>query len=346
MTVTTYLEKQNQNPITKIPLTENLVLQLSHEDLNCPFCDIIPVAVTTWGSYWTRAGEIRRYYCYHCKKAFNPAKVPYVYERMSKVIFELGKAVIKNNTSISKLAKDFRIPKSTLQAAIAEIESMLEENFEFIKALDEALVDKKHRVKGDLRIIYYDEGFHKLLGQLYYLIFAVNEYGEPIQVDIQSTRDMRVIRDCLEQTISKMGAVDMIVSDGSPAILRAVRSLRKSIILVQQIHSSKGKRVKIIKIDPILGSKKMRELTIELHGESLKFDRESVIRAQTKFVYPAKSDQVLYHQKSSELKKNQASEQNSSKSNINSSRSSTNKENQKKNPIEDVNWIWTPDTNF
>ncbi|OLS16718.1 MAG: hypothetical protein HeimC3_52280, partial [Candidatus Heimdallarchaeota archaeon LC_3] len=69
MTVTTYLEKQNQNPITKIPLTENLVLQLSHEDLNCPFCDIIPVAVTTWGSYWTRAGEIRRYYCYHCKKA-------------------------------------------------------------------------------------------------------------------------------------------------------------------------------------------------------------------------------------------------------------------------------------
>ncbi|KKK82835.1 hypothetical protein LCGC14_2799420 [marine sediment metagenome] len=129
----------------------------------------------------------------------------------------------------------------------AEIESILEENFEFIKALDEALLDKKHTIKGDLRIIYYDEGFHKLLGQLYYLIFAVNEYGEPIQVDIQSTRDMRVIRDCLEQTISKMGGVDMIVSDGSPTVLRAVRSLRKSIILVQQIHSSKGKRVEIMK---------------------------------------------------------------------------------------------------
>ena len=91
MTVIAHLEKQHQNSITNIPLTENLILNLSQNDLICPFCDTKPVAVTTWGSYRTRAGEIRRYYCYHCKKAFNPAKVPYAFERMSKVIYELGK---------------------------------------------------------------------------------------------------------------------------------------------------------------------------------------------------------------------------------------------------------------
>jgi hypothetical protein len=96
MTVAVHLEKQNLNPITIIPLTENLVLHLSQEDLICPFCDSEPIAVTTWSSYLNRVGEIRRYYGYHCKKAFNQAKIPYVFERMSK-------AVSKNNNSITKL---------------------------------------------------------------------------------------------------------------------------------------------------------------------------------------------------------------------------------------------------
>ena len=59
------------------------------------------------------------------------------------------------------------------------------------------------------------------------------------------------------------------------------------IILVQQIHFDQGKRARIIKLDPILGTKKMREVTNELHTESLKFNKESEITVVVKEVYPS-----------------------------------------------------------
>ena len=100
-----------------------------------------------------------------------------------------------------------------------------------------------------------------------------------------------------------MGGIDILVTDGSPTILAAVRGMYKSIILVQQIHSDQGKRARIIKLDPILGTKKMRELTIELHTESLKFNRESEITVNVKEVYPSQLKGKLAYQKPNKTKK-------------------------------------------
>ena len=346
MTETTYLERTGCYPLTKLPVTENLVIDLTHKELSCPFCGETGKNVCTWGSYKTEMGEIRRYQCYPCKKTFNPAKIPYIYERMSKVVYSLSKMIIKNGVSINKLAQELEIPKSTLQKVIQEIEAQLAFNFEYLKSLDLVLKDQLQPKKRSLRVIFYDEGFHRLLGGLYYLVFAVNSFGEVIQADLTSKRDGETVLECLEQAITKMGGVDVIVSDGASAVLNSCKNLRKSIILIQQIHSHTGKRARIIKLDPVLGTKRLRQLTLELHTESLKYSKESIARVNVKEVYPKKRQKSLAHQNDPKIKKNETRDPSREVRHLHSTGSSSKKEKEKKNPYEDVNWIWTPDTNF
>lgn len=346
MAVKTYLETKHQLPITNTPLIENLILEMTHEYLSCPECSKFYPTFTTWGFYKKIGGLVRRYYCYDCKKACNPSKIPWVYDRMGKIALEIGKLVIKNNLSIRKVSMALDIPESTLQTAIVEIEQILSDNYEFIKTLDSALKEKISTNKKNFRVLYYDEGFHRLLGNNYYLVFAVNELGEPIQVNLVPSRDTETIRECLEQAIIKMGGVDLIVSDGAPAILSAIRSLKMSLVLIQQIHSDSGKRARIIKIDPILGTKRLRELTVELHTESLKSDKESIIRVKTKEVYPPKSKKKLQYQLSNFISKEEKKKLNSQEEHINTPRSNAKKKIKEKKEIQDVNWIWTPFTNL
>ena len=346
MSTLSYLVTHGQYPLTKVPVIENLLLELTHDDLSCPKCDRKFPDVTTWGSYTTKIGEIRRYYCYICKKSFNPSKIPKVYDKMGKIAYQLGKLIIKNNTSINNLANDLEVPESTLRFVIAEIESQLAENFEFIKSLDSVLKSKKNEINKSMRILYYDEGFHRLLGTQYYLIFAVDKDGQPIQAELTSSRNREEIRDSLEQAITKLGGIDIIVTDGSPTILSAVRGMYRSLLLVQQIHSNDGKRARIIQLDPIVGTKKMREMTIELHTESLKFNKESEIKVAVKELYPSQRKSNLHHQIDPSLKKKQRYSETGRSDNKNNSRNITKEEIEKETESKTVNWIYTPFTNL
>lgn len=343
---TTYLERSNCYPLTNLPITENLVIELTHEDLTCPYCGATGSDVSTWGSYLTEAGEIRRYNCYLCTKTWNPAKIPYIYERMSKVLFSIAKMVIKNRVSVNKLAKDLGVPKSTLNAIISEIEAQLASNFEHIKAVDLALSPKLEPFREVPKAIFYDEGFHRLLGGQYYLVFAINAEGEVIQADLTPSRDNETVYACLEQAVNKMGGVDFIVSDGAPAVLNSVKNLKRSVILVQQIHSNKGKRARIIKIDPILGKKSLRQLTVELNTESLKFGREAIIRTNERIVYPRKAEKKLAHQTDPSIKKNEEINTQRPDEYSNTGRSNKKVKAKEEDPFDTVNWICTPDTNF
>lgn len=346
MSTQSYLKTHGQYPLTNIPVIENLLLELTHDELSCPFCKLKSPHVTTWGSYKTKIGEIRRYYCYACKKTFNPSKIPIIYDKMGKIAFQIGKLVFKNDFSIKGLSDTLEVPESTLRTVVTEIESQLSDSFEFIKSLDDVLNSEKKEKKGSMKILYYDEGFHRLLGTQYYLIFAVDENGIPIQAELSSSRNRDDIRDCLEQAITKIGGVDMIVADGSPTILSAVRGMYRSMLLVQQIHSDEGKRARIIQLDPIVGTKKMRELTIELHTESLKFNKESEITTVVKEIYPSQSVKDLYHQKDPSLKKKQEKSKYGKFDSKNNPRNITKKEIEEETESKTVNWIYTPFTNL
>jgi transposase-like protein len=346
MAVKTYLENQGCYPLTNLPITENLILELTHNELECPFCNVSGNQVCTWGSYKTESGEMRRYQCYNCKKTFNASKLPFIYERMSKVAFKLAKLVIKDGVSIKSVANDLNVPVSTLHRIIAEIEKQLAENFEFIKSLDSALKNKIRQEKEEFRVLYYDEGFHRILGGNYYLVFAVNKKEKVVQVDLTAKRDGETVQACLEQAITKMGGIDVIVSDGAPAILNGAKNIRSPVILVQQIHLKLGKRVRIYKLEPIAGRKALRMVTLEIHSDGLKPLVESVIRVQEKIVYPKKSQNLLYHQATQNIKKKIEEVTNRKKFNSYTSRDSNEKGIKKKDPFKDINWIWTPDTNF
>jgi len=346
MSTQSYLTTYGQYPLTNIPVIENLLLKLTHDDLSCPRCERKSPDVTTWGSYKTNIGEIRRYYCYICKKTFNPSKLPKIYDKMGKIAFELGKLVIKNNLSVNSLADDLNVPESTLRRVITEIETQLSENFEFIKSLDSVLKPKVHSNLNSMRILYYDEGFHRILGTQYYLIFAVDNNGIPIQAELTSSRSKEEINVSLDQTITKLGGIDVIVADGSPTILSAVRSMYRSLLLVQQIHSDNGKRARIIQLDPIVGTKKMREMTIELHTESLKFNKESEIIVNVKEIYPSKRKNKLYHQIDPSFQKKQRKPENREVNDYFSSKNISKEELEKETESKTINWIYTPFTNL
>jgi transposase-like protein len=294
---------QQYYPITKMIETEKLLLNLTRDDLTCPFCEEGEGNPTTWGAYKTEGGEIRRYYCYTCKKSFNPSKVPIINIKLGKIAYKLGKLAIQHNIPINQLAQSLNVPEKTLKTIITEIEQKLAENLEFIKDLQQFLNQSNEVQMTSLRVLYYDEGFHRLLGKQYYLVFAVDQSGIPVSVELVASRDQKAIVDCLETARSKMGGVDVIVSDGSPTILSAVRNLRSDVILVQHVHSDLGKRARIIHMTPVLGTKKIRELTIELHTGSLRFNTESIIHVQKKEFYPSTRKKKFQHQKDKQLKK-------------------------------------------
>jgi transposase-like protein len=152
---------------------------------------------------------------------------------MGKIAFQLGKLIFKNNLSVKGLSESLEVPESTLRTIISEIESQLSDNFEFIKSLDEILNSEKKDKNKSMKVLYYDEGFHRLLGTQYYLIFVVDSNGLPIQAELSSSRNREDIRENLEQAISKLGRIDMIVADGSPTILSAIRGMYRSMLLVQ-----------------------------------------------------------------------------------------------------------------
>lgn len=86
--------------------------------------------------------------------------------------------------------------------------------------------------------------------------------------------------------MTQLGGVDVILTDGAPAILTAVKALRSDVILIQHIHSGDGKRARLIKLTTIPNRKAMEQTTMELHTGSLLLNTESIATVSKKKIYP------------------------------------------------------------
>jgi len=254
----------------------------------CPYCRRKAEVVSTWGSYPTSTGEVRRFRCKICLRTFNPAKIPYWRDKVGVFVWKLTQMVIKDRVAINALAKMWGVPETTLRTLTSAVKDFLATNLEIVKQLQERLSVPDTVKPSTLRVIFYDEGFIKLLGANGFILFTLTMDGTPINIAIEPRRDAQTIHGYFVQAITQLGGIDVIVSDGGQAILAAAKALRQPLILVQHIHQGKGKRARLIKLEPIPNRKALQATTLELHTGSLLANTESKIMTRTKKVYPAK----------------------------------------------------------
>ena len=264
---------------------EDLGLEITVE---CPYCGGETEVIGTWGSYPTSTGDVRRYRCKKCKRTFNPAKIPYWRDKVEEFVWKITQMAIKDRIAVNALAKMWGVPETTLRTLVSAVKDFLASNLEIAKQLQERLSVPDTVKHSDFRIIFYDEGFIKLLGGNGFILFTLNADGTPINVAIEPRRDGETIYGYFVQAMTQLGGIDMIVADAAPATLKAAKALRQPLILVQHIHSGKGKRARIIKLEPIPNRRGIWETTIELHTGSLLPNTESKIIAKRIRVYPAK----------------------------------------------------------
>ena len=254
--------------------------------LVCPQCAATDEQVGTWGYYNTLSGEIRRYMCKTCVKSFNPAKLPFFKENQTDLIYRLAHLTIKDQLSVNSLAQEYNIPESTLRRLITEIKTFLADNYERAKQLYERANLGTKKNNGNLRVLFYDEGFLKILGKTGYLIFTLNSEGKPITLAVETRRDGETIYNHFLAAVTQMGGIDIIIGDGAPAIVAATKALKMDVILVRQIHSGKAKRAVVHKYVTIPNMKAMYDISMELHTGSLLPNTESKITVKKKIFYP------------------------------------------------------------
>ena len=88
--MSTHLEPIGQYPLTNVPIMENLLIELTHEDLSCPICGLKYPNIATWGSYKTDTGEIRRYHCYKCNKSLMLQSYLNYMKKWGRLLFHLA----------------------------------------------------------------------------------------------------------------------------------------------------------------------------------------------------------------------------------------------------------------
>ncbi len=288
MTCTTHLQMQlgPQLLLTRYEWPqEDLGLKIAVE---CPYCGGEAEMTGTWGWYPTSTGKVRRYICKECKRTFNPAKIPYWHDKIEEFVWKIIQMVIKDRVAVNALARMWEVPETTLRTLVTAVKDFLASNLEIAKQLQERLSVPDTVKRSDLRIVFYDEGFIKLIGANGYIMFTINADGTPINVAIERRRDGETIYGYFVQAMTQLGGIDVIVADAAQATLKAARALRQPLILVQHIHSGKGKRARIIKLEPIPDRKGIWETTVELHTGSLLPNTESKIIAKRVKIYPAK----------------------------------------------------------
>jgi len=274
-------------PLIRSRAWEQEIIHLGIE-VHCPYCDTLHEEVGTWGWYPTLTGDVRRFMCKLCDTTFNPAKIPFWQDKVTELIWKLAQLTITDQVTVNGLAKGFGIPESTLRHLITEIKVLLSDNYQLAKQIHERLTKEKTKDTGKFRVIFYDEGFLKILGATGFLLFTLDAEGTPISLAIEPQRDGETIYAHFVQASTQLGGLDVIVGDGAPAIVAATKALRQHVILVQQIHSGKAKRARIIKYEPIPLRKALEETTIELHTGSLLPNIESKLTVKRKKVYPPK----------------------------------------------------------
>ncbi len=256
--------------------------------VKCPYCGGKAEIIGGWGSYPTSTGDVRRYRCKDCKRTFNPAKIPYWRDKVGELVWKLTQMTIKDRVAVNALARIWEVPETTLRTLISAIKDFLAVNWEIAKQLQERLSEPDTKKHSALRIIFYDEGFIKLLGANGFILFTLDDEGTPINVAIEPKRDAQTIHGYFVQAMTQLGGIDVIVADGGKAILAAAKALRQPLVLVQHIHQGKGKRARLVKLESIPDRKALWETIIELHTGSLLPNTESRIIVRKKRVYPAK----------------------------------------------------------
>lgn len=272
--------------------------------LSCPNCLDQSQRISTWGTYQTKIDERTRFYCYMCNLTFNSAKIPFWTNNLHQMIWKLSQLSVEDKLSIHSLSKKWNIPETSLRVLISEIKELLASSFERVKQLEQLQNIKSGKKTEEIRIIVYDEGFLKLLGVQAYLIFTLDGNGKPITLCVENNREAETIYNHFLSAMTQMGGLDVIISDGAPAILSAARALRHDLLLIMQIHQNDGKRARIIKLETVLNKKKMIETTVELHTGSLLLNSESELTVSKKNIYPKKfSGTSIYSQKTKRTKK-------------------------------------------
>lgn len=256
--------------------------------LSCPFCVDQDTRVSTWGTYSTKIDEKTRYYCYECNSTFNAAKIPFWKDNLHELVWKLAQLTVEDKLSVHSFSKKWNIPETTLRVLITELKDILASSFEQAKQLDQIQNNNPRKNSEQFRVIAYDEGFLKLLGIQSYLIFTLDKNGRPLTLCIEDNREAETIYNHFLSAVTQMGGVDVIISDGAPAILSAARALRQNLLLIMQIHQGDGKRARLIKLKTIDKMKKMEETTIELHTGSLLPNTESELTVSKKTIYPKK----------------------------------------------------------
>jgi len=253
--------------------------------LSCAYCDNEEIEVGTWGSYSTTTGDVVRFRCKNCLKTFNPSKVPFWCKRTKEIVWKITQMVIKDGVSINTLIKLFKVPETTLRTLVTAIKEFLASHLEHIKQIQERLEAPSTKENLSLNVIFYDEGFLKLLGASGFIMFTVDSNGTPINVAIEPRRNAETIHGYFVQAMTQLGGIDVIVGDGAKAILSAAIALRQEVIVAQQIHQGKGKRARITQLEPIHGKKGIWATTIELHTGALISNVESELTTIRKKVY-------------------------------------------------------------
>ena len=248
--------------------------------VTCPYCGTAWEGISTWGTYPSKHGQVTRYRCKYCLKTFNPAKVPYWHTKVRELLWRLVQLTLKAQVSLNTLAQVFEVPESTLRQLVTRLKEFFAHSFELAKQVQQELPGAVPPPTSDLRLIFYDEGFLRLLGTTGYLMFTLNAQGTPLTLEIEPHRDAITIQGHLLAAQSQLGGLDLIIADGSVALLTAARTLPQGVIVVQQIHQGEGKRARIIQLSPVslLGTR--RETTIELHTGALLPSTESILRVK------------------------------------------------------------------
>jgi len=254
--------------------------------LNCPYCVEQNTRVGTWGSYETKADERIRFRCYTCGKTFNTAKLPYWETNLHEMVWKLAQLTVEQNYPVHRLSKQWNVPESSLRRLVTELKVLFSSSFEQIKQA-ELLQNSDLRTNSDqLKVIIYDEGFLKLLGVQAYLVFTLDHNGRPLTLQIEADRKTETIYNHFLSAMIQLGGVDVIISDGAPAILAAAKALRQDLTAIIQIHQDGGKRCRIVRLKTNPNMKRVEETTIEMHTGSLLLNTEVVITVAKKNIYP------------------------------------------------------------
>ena len=273
--------------------------------LACPFCSAPADHIYLWGFYSTQTGKVRRFRCQRCDKTFNSAKLPIWNDYLTELFWKLAQLTIQEQNSVNWLADNFQVPESTLRRLKTQLEQWLAQHFQLAKQIHQRLTDQCSDPTSSLRVVFYDEGFINASGQQRYLLFTLDDHGQPFTLNVEARRTGAKIYDHLRAVNSQLGGIDVIIGDGSRALRAAVKALDQEVVLVQQVHQGSGKRVHLYGYRPLPERTALEELQVLLHGDALLPNTEAILKVKKKYVYPP--DYSTSHQpKASPTKKNPA----------------------------------------